>query len=89
MIRLGSGPISSQPVMLGREGYSGLMRTHGGPISDDESVNSSLRASHAVLRGVPLSPLEKEGPLRRSGPSQGGKRSLRSLWGSGRGLFDR
>lgn len=31
MIRFGSGPIPSQPVTLGREGYSGLMSTRGGP----------------------------------------------------------
>lgn len=72
MIRLGKGSIHSQPVTLGRERYSGLMPTHG-PVSDDETVNSTLMESHAVIRGVTLSLLEKIGPLRRSGPSQGGK----------------
>lgn len=44
MIRLGNGSIPSQPVTLGRETYSGLMPTHG-PVSDDETVNSTLMES--------------------------------------------
>lgn len=63
MIRLGNGSIPSQPVTLGRERYSGLMPTHG-PVSDDETVNSTLMESHAVFCGVPLSLREKIGPLR-------------------------